>query len=530
MLYFSRWKIYLILAVCAAGVIFALPNFFSRETLASLPSWYANSRVHLGLDLRGGSHLLLEVDMAAVVRDRVEGLVDSARSQLRTGNIGYTAITPAEKGLTVRLRDPAQADEAVNQLRQLNSGNAGVLGGGTPELDVAANGDSVTVTLSEKALRDRATQAVEQSIEIVRRRIDETGVNEPTIARQGGDRILVQLPGVEDPDRVKRLLGTTAKMTFRLVDVNGDPTARPQPGMEVLPSAEGGRGPGAYVVRKKVEVDGANLKNAQAGTNSQTGEWVVNFEFDSVGARRFAEVTQANVGRPFAIVLDNKIISAPVIREPIIGGRGQISGNFSAQSANDLAVLLRAGALPAPLTVIEERTVGPDLGADSIRSGLIAVAVGFVLVCGYMLAAYGTFGFYACVALLVNIILTVAVLSILQATLTLPGIAGILLMLGLAVDANILINERIREETVRGRGAFSAMETGFRRAYATVVDSNLTTVIKMILLFIFGVGAVKGFSVTIIFGILTSMFTATVLVRLMMVAWLRRHRPSMLPT
>lgn len=531
MLYFPRWKIYAIVLTCVLGFVMMLPNFVGRDTLASLPSWYAHSRVSLGLDLRGGSHLLLEVDMSTVIRDRVESLVDGARQQLRTANVGYTAITPGERAVTVQLRDPQQVEDAVKALRGLaNRVGGGALGGGQPDLDVASSGTTVTATLSDVALRDRATQAIEQSIEIVRRRIDETGVNEPTIARQGTDRILVQLPGVEDPDRIKRLLGTTAKMTFRMVDANADPTTgRAPPGSEILPSTEGGRGPVSYVIRRKVEVDGATLKNAQASTNSQTGEWVVSFEFNSAGSSRFAEVTKANVGRPFAIVLDNKVISAPVIREPITGGRGQISGNFTAASANDLAVLLRAGALPAPLKVIEERTVGPDLGADSIRAGLTSVAVGFAMVCVYMIACYGLFGAFACFALFVNIVLTLAALSLLQATLTLPGIAGILLSLGLAVDANILINERIREETKKGRGVFASMEAGFSRAYSTIVDSNLTTAIKMALLFIFGTGAIKGFAVTITFGILISMFTATVLVRLMMVTWLRRTRPAVLP-
>ncbi|MFL7902558.1 protein translocase subunit SecD [Azospirillum argentinense] len=531
MLYFPRWKIFLIVAICVLGTILTLPNFLSRETLSALPNWYAHNRVNLGLDLRGGSHLLLEVDMGAVIRDRVEGLVDSARTQLRNDNVGYTAINPGDRGITVQLRDPAQADTAVRSLRQLaNTIGGGPLGGGQPDLEVTASGGSVTARLSEIALRERATQAIEQSIEIVRRRIDETGVNEPTIARQGADRILVQLPGVEDPDRVKRLLGTTAKMTFRLVDMNADPSAgRAPPGTDILPSAEGGRAQSAYVIRKKVEVDGANLTNATAGSNPQTGEWVVNFEFDSIGARRFADVTRANVGRPFAIVLDNKVISAPVIREPITGGRGQISGSFTAADANDLAVLLRAGALPAPLKVIEERTVGPDLGADSIRAGLMAVGIGFVLVCTYMIAAYGLFGAFACFALLVNTVLTLAALSLLQATLTLPGIAGILLSLGLAVDANILINERVREETKKGRGVFGSVEAGFSRAYSTIVDANLTTAIKMAILFVLGTGAIKGFAVTITFGILISLFTATVLVRLMMVSWLRKTRPAALP-
>ena len=531
MLYFSRWKIYTILAVCLLGVVLALPNVLGRDMLAALPNWYAQTRVHLGLDLRGGSHLLLEVDMGAVIRERLEALVDGSRTQLRTANIGYTGLSAGDRQVTVQLRDAAQADEAVKQLKQLAiSVGAGPMGGGLPDLTTSVNGTTVTLTLSDEAVRQRAQQAVEQSIEIVRRRIDETGVSEPIIARQGQDRILVQLPGIDDPDRVKRLLGTTAKMTFRLVDPNADSsTGRAPPGSEILPSTEGGRGQGSYVIRRKIEVDGANLTNATAGTNSQSGEWVVNFEFDSQGARRFAEVTKQNVGRPFAIVLDNKVISAPVIREPITGGRGQISGSFNAQSANDLAVLLRAGALPAPLKVIEERTVGPDLGADSIRAGLISVIAGFTMVCIYMLLAYGLFGAMACLGLLVNLVLTIGALSVMQATLTLPGIAGILLMLGLAVDANILINERIREEAKKGRTPFAAMEAGFSRAYATIIDANLTTAIKMALLFIFGVGTVKGFAVTITIGILISMFTATVLVRLMMVSWLRRVKPAALP-
>jgi preprotein translocase subunit SecD len=526
MLYFSRWKVVLIVATCVAGFILALPNFLPRSVLAALPSWYANTRVSLGLDLRGGSHLLLEVDMSAVIRDRVESMVDSARSQLRSANIGYLAIAAGENGLTVDLRDPVQGDDAARALKSLASS----VGGGQQDVDIAVNGGKVTATLSQAGLHARATQAIEQSIEIVRRRIDETGVNEPTIARQGEGRILIQLPGVEDPDRIKRLLGTTAKMTFRLVDLTADASqGRAPPGSEILPSAEGGRGPQAFVVRRKVEVDGASLRNAQASSNSQTGEWVVSFEFDSTGSRRFAEVTKANVNRPFAIVLDNKVISAPVIREPITGGRGQISGSFTVQSANDLAVLLRAGALPVPLRVIEERTVGPDMGADAIRAGLLSVFTGFAMVCTYVILSYGLFGLFACLALLVNVVLTLAALSMLHATLTLPGIAGILLMLGMAVDANILINERIREESRKGRTVFASLEAGFSRAYSTIVDSNLTTAMKMVLLFIFGTGTIKGFAVTITFGIMISLFTATVLVRLMIVTWLRRTRPTALP-
>ncbi|MEI8394860.1 MAG: protein translocase subunit SecD [Rhodospirillaceae bacterium] len=535
MLYFTRWKIYTIIGVCVAGVIFTLPNFFSRELMAGLPGWLPHRQIHLGLDLRGGSYLLLEVDMPAVVKERLAGLQDSVRSQFRTANIGYVNLTNDDRAVTFTLRDPKDRDESLRILKSL-SGTVGgsALGGGQDEVQIAIGSDgNGSLTLSEVALLDKSARAVEQSIEIVRRRIDETGVNEPQIARQGDHRILVQLPGIDDPDRIKRLLGQTAKLTFRLLGSDAEAASgRAPPGFELLPSSDVDRrsaGPARYLVRKRIEVDGGNLVDARAGSNSQNGEWIVNFEFDSAGGRRFADVTRNNVGRPFAIVLDNKVISAPVIREPILGGRGQISGHFTAQSANDLAVLLRAGALPAPLSVIEERSVGPDLGADAIRSGIYSILIGFSLVVIYMALAYGLFGLMANVALIFNLILTLAVLSLLQATLTLPGLAGILLTLGMSVDANILINERIREETRKGKSPFAAMEAGFKRAFATIVDANLTTLIKMLLLFGLGSGPVKGFAVTISFGILTSMFTATVLARLMMVSWLRWKRPAALP-
>ncbi len=535
MLFFARWKIYTIIGVCLAGLLVTLPNFFSRELMDSLPPWLPHRQIHLGLDLRGGSYLLLEVDMPAVVKERLNSLQDGVRSQFRTANIGYVNLTADDRSVTFTLRDLKDREEALKDLKTLSSTVGGAdFAGGVRELqiDIGADGNGV-ITLVEAALHDKAARAVEQSIEIIRRRIDATGVNEPTIARQGENRILVQLPGVDDPDRIKRLMGQTAKLTFRLLGPDTDAASgRAPPGFELLATGETDRraaGPARYLVRKRIEVDGSNLSDARAGANSQSNEWVVNFEFDSIGARRFADVTKSNVGRPFAIVLDNKVISAPVIREPIVGGRGQISGHFTAQSANDLAVLLRAGALPAPLSVIEERSVGPDLGADAIKAGIYSIIAGFILVVIYMAAAYGLFGLMANVALLFNLILTLGVLSILQATLTLPGLAGILLTLGMSVDANILINERIREEVRKGKSPFAAMEAGFRRAFATIVDANLTTLIKMLLLFALGSGAVKGFAVTISFGILTSMFTATVLARLMMVSWLRWKRPQTLP-
>jgi protein-export membrane protein SecD len=380
-------------------------------------------------------------------------------------------------------------------------------------------------------LRAKATAAVQQSIEIVRRRVDPDGTREASLVRQGQSRILLTIPGEQDPQAIKRLVGTTAKMTFHLLDETAQPApgAAPPPGVQFL-RGDGGRGTESiYPVRRRIEVDGANLSDARAGQNPQTGEWVVNFTFDSVGTRRFAEVTRNNVSRPFAIVLDDRVITAPVIREPITGGRGQISGSFTAASASELAVLLRAGALPAPLTVVEERTVGPDLGADAIRAGLISIGVGLVLVCGYMALSYGLFGWFANVAVLANLLLTLACLSLLEATLTLPGIAGLLLSVGMAVDANILINERIREEVKNGRTPLSALEAGYTRAFGTIFDSNATVLIKMALLYAFGTGPIAGFAVTVSFGVLTSMFTATMLVRLMTSKWYRARRPAALP-
>ncbi|GGC50196.1 protein translocase subunit SecDF [Siccirubricoccus deserti] len=529
MMFFARWKTTAILAVCLLGILLCLPNLFPK---AELPGWAR--QFSLGLDLRGGSYLLLEVDMNAVVRERLESLADAARTRLRQQNIGYVNLAADAPGrrVTFRVRDPGQAAAAAAVMReQANQIPTGV-GTTTPDIEVAAAPDgTISATLTEVGLRAKATGAVEQSIEIVRRRIDETGVAEALIARQGQNRILVQLPGVEDPARIKDLLGKTARMTFHLLDETANPfAATPPPGVMFLAAEQPTTGqPERYAVRRRVEVDGANLTDARAGQDSRTGEWVVNFTFDSIGTRRFAEVTRQNVGRPFAIVLDEKVITAPNIREPITGGRGQISGSFTARTANELSVLLRAGALPAPLTVVEERTVGPELGADAIRAGVLALAAGVVFVFLYMGLAYGLFGWFANIALLVNIILLLAALSVMEATLTLPGIAGIVLTLGTALDANILINERIREEVKNGRPPLSALEAGFTKASGTIMDSNLTNLIAMACLYGFGSGPVKGFAVTVAIGTVAQMWTATTLVRLMVSWWYRAKRPKELP-
>lgn len=531
MMYFARWKVIGIWAVILLATLACIPSFVPRDRLGAVGEVLPWRQFQLGLDLKGGSYLLMEVDMAAVVRERLDNLVDSARTRLRGANINYSGLGARDQTVTFRVMNPAQTQDAVRLMRELANPITTGMGQSLPDLEVQGGSDgTVTVSLSEPLLREKATQAVEQSMEIVRRRIDESGVVDPIIARQGANRLLVQLPGVQDPERIKQLIGKTARMTFHLLDENANLAApSPPPGVQFL-RGEGPQGQEQrYAVRRRVEVDGANLTDARAGQNPQTGEWVVNFSFDSVGQRRFADITRANVGRPFAIVLDDRVITAPVIREPITAGRGQISGSFNARSANDLAVLLRAGALPAPLTVIEERTVGPDLGADAIRAGTIALAIGFALVMVFMAAFYGLFGMFANLALFVNLVLLLGVLSLMEATLTLPGIAGILLTLGMAVDANILINERIREEAQRGRTPLNAMEAGFKRAFTTILDSNLTTVLAMAMLYAFGSGPVRGFAVTITVGIVVSMFSALIFVRLLMVTWYRSRRPAALP-
>ena len=523
MMYFSRLKAAAILGVCLLGLLVSLPN-----ALPAPAAWIPWRTVHLGLDLKGGSYLLMEVDMKAVIKERLDGLVDAVRQALRPGAIFYQTLDaqPDQNRVVLRLRDPTKTDAALAAVRPLVQPEGP---NNTPDMDIATTPDgAITMTLAPVALHARATAAVQQSIEIVRRRIDETGVVDPQITQQGDSRIVVQLPGIEDPNRIKQLLGKTAHMTFRLVDESANPNSGsvPPPGVEYLQMQEGG---GKIAVRKRVDVDGADLTDARAGTNGQTGEWVVNFKFNSNGARRFADITRANVNHRFAVVLDDKVITAPSIREPITGGSGQISGGFTANSANDLAVLLRAGALPAPLTVVEERTIGPELGADSIRAGAISLLAGFLLVIAFMGFFYGLFGWFANLCLIVNLVLMLALMSLLEATLTLPGMAGILLTLGMAVDANILINERIREEQRRGRPPLAALEHGFQRAYATIFDSNAATFLSHVMLFAFGSGPVKGFAVTITIGIATSMFTAWMLTRLLVSQWYVSVRPKLLP-
>jgi preprotein translocase subunit SecD len=516
-----RWQVVTVLVLCFLGLVFAVPNLFGKATMEGLPDWLPSQQISLGLDLQGGSHLLLEVDAVTVIEEDLEALVDEVRSSLRQERIGYRGLGAEGTAVRLQLRDPADGEAVQSLLDGLDSDASITLG----------DGGAVRLALSEEAVRSRKDAAIEQSVEIVRRRIDEFGTKEPTIQRQGADRILVQLPGVDDPERIKDILGQTAKLTFHLLDPN---TPQGQPGMAVPPGTalllgEGEEGARLryYVVRKRVEVSGDRLIDAQP--SFQTGEAVVSFRFDTAGAKKFGRVTSEHTGEFLAIVLDDKVISAPVIREPILGGNGIISGSFTTKSAQDLSLLLRAGALPAPLLIIEERTVGPSLGADSIAAGKVASVIGLIAVLILVAAAYGLFGLMANVALLINLVLITGTLSALQATLTLPGIAGIVLTVGMAVDANVLIFERIREEIRGGRTPISAVDAGYRRALTTIIDSNFTTLIAALLLFGLGSGPIKGFAVTLSIGIITSMFTAIMVTRLMVVVWLRRRRPQAIP-
>src|ERR1700691_3505382 len=499
MLFFTRWKAAGILLTALVVCLFALPNFFSESAVRAWPS-FAQRHIVLGLDLQGGSSLLLEVDTAAVRKEKLQGIADDVLRILRAARVPFTGRAVHGNSVEVRITRDTDVDNAMSKLRELSQPLSGILGtSGQRSVDITENAGLITLSPSDAALAERVRQAVDQSIQIIERRVNELGLVEPTIQREGAFRILVQVPGLQDPSRLKEILGKTAKLDFRMVDqsmtAEQATATRPPADSEILDGEEGAK----YVIEKRPVVSGGDLVDAQPGFDQRSSEPVVNFRFNSAGARKFAEATQQNVGRPFAIVLDNKVISAPVIREPILGGSGQISGNFTVQSANDLAILLRAGALPAPLAVIEERTVGPGLGQDSINAGEHAAYVGAALVVVFMLVTYGLFGLFANIAVAINVAMIFGVLSMLNATLTLPGIAGIVL------------------------------DAGFPRALATILDSNITTFIAAAVLFYIGTGPVRGFAVTLGVGILTTLFTAFTLTRLIVAYWVRMWRPRVVP-
>ena len=524
MLYFPRWKIILITGSCLLFILLAIPSFLSESTRDKFPSWLPHHAVNLGLDLQGGSQLLLEVDFDAFMREQLGNLVDEIRTKFREEKVGYRGLTLSEGKVVFSLRDDTSSDIKA------------ILAKLSPDLNVEQSGVDFTVTFNDTWKKVSRAQIIDQSLEIVNRRVNETGTKEPIIQRQGDTRILLQVPGLADPEHLKSLLGRTAKMTFHMVDesVGAADIERgiAPPGDRIV--EEDNRNnksgpPRKLAIFSRVELSGDMLVDAHTGFNQQTGEPVVDFRFNTTGARKFGEITAQNTGKLFAILLDNKVVTAPRIDQPILGGSGYIRGNFTVESANDLSLLLRAGALPAPLKIIEERSVGPSLGADSIAAGTKASVIGIGLVVIFMVVFYGLFGLFADIAMITNAFMTLALLSLFEATLTLPGIAGIVLTVGMAVDANVLIYERMREEVRNGKAPYAAIEDGFRLAFGTIFDSHVTTLVAALLLYQFGTGTVKGFAVTLAIGIICSLYTAVLVTRLMVVTWLHKTKPKKLP-
>lgn len=541
MLNFPAWKKASILIACVMGILFALPNMFYQRVEthndalvagvqdATWPSFLPSKLVNLGLDLRGGAHLLVEVDVASVYADRMESLWPEVRNALR--DIRDTVGTVRRQGdggpeLVVKIGDPAGLDDAVAAVRTLAQPVISLTGIGESDYVVSGSGDLITVKLSdaEQVLTDDRT--MEQSLEIIRRRVDEAGTREPTIQRQGADRILIQVPGIGSAEELLDLIGQTAKLTFHpVVSVTGDENARAGAGNVLYPSVDQ---PGTfYVLERRPVISGEHLVDAQPSFD-QNGSPAVSFRLNPTGGRIFGEYTAQNIGNPFAITLDEEVISAPTIQSHIPGGSGIITGQFSVEESTRLAILLRAGALPAEISVLEQRTVGPELGQDSIDAGRFAAIVAFVGVMVFMVLTYGLFGVFANIALLINVALLFAILSRLGATLTLPGIAGIVLTIGMAVDANVLIFERIREELKSAKGPARAIQLGYEKALSAILDANVTTFIAAAILFIMGSGPVRGFAVTLAIGIGTSVFTSFTVTRLIIVMWYDRRRPKTL--
>ncbi len=549
MMHYPLWRRIVVIGLVVLGLAAAAPNLFyprveshndaaaeieqfgstpEREAaLSAWPGWLPSSLVNLGLDLRGGAQLLAEVRVEDVYAHRMDALWPEVRDVLRDERDAVGAIRRIEAPdglLQVRIDNPDGMAAALEAVSGLASNVVSLTGIGSKDIDVAGQGDIITVQLSEAEKLATDDRTIQQSLEIIRRRVDEVGTREPSITRQGERRILIQVPGLGSADELKALIGTTAQLTFqpvvsRTTDANTQPGAR----QELLPSLDE---EGVwYILEQTPVVTGEELTNAQPSFD-QNGRPAVSFQFNVSGARKFGEYTAANVGSPFAIVLDNEVISAPRINEAIPGGSGIITGNFSVEDSTELAILLRAGALPAEMTFLEERTIGPELGADSIEAGKIASIVAFSGVLVFMALSYGWFGIIANVALILNVGMVFGLLSAIGATLTLPGIAGIVLTIGMAVDANVLVYERIREEIKAGRGPARAIELGYEKALSAIIDANITTVITASILFIMGSGPVKGFAVTLFFGIITSVFAAIFVTRLMIVMWFERRRPK----
>jgi preprotein translocase subunit SecD len=556
MLNLPRWQTIAIITVTMLAGLLALPNLLPASVLGVLPAWYQQSRINLGLDLRGGAHFLLEADLRGVMNERLTNLTDSVRAEMRKQQVAYKSVeVEGGQAVVVVLRDEAQRAKALEGVRPVD-----------PTLVVTGAGDTLRIAYAQTDLVRKRKEVIDQSIEILRRRVDETGTIEPTIVRQGDDRILLQMPGIKDTTELKRKINQTAKLTFHLVDESVAATGQNVPatlppttflvptreGMAALRAADPKKfeeiqssnprltaeqicrryQPQCLPVFKRVVVGGEDLDDAKSTFENQQqgGRPIISFTFNGPGGRAFCAATRANIGKRLAIQLDNEIISAPVVQGAICGGSGIITGQFTTQQTQEQALLLRSGALPATLTIIEERTVGADLGADAIHSGTVAALVGTALVIVFMLVSYGPlFGGFASLAMMVNMLLVFAGMSMLGASLTLPGIAGLVLTVGMSVDSNVLIYERVREEKANGRSAFSALATGYEKALTAVIDSNLTALIAGVLLFGIGSGPIRGFATSLSLGLLTHLFTATIFTRMILATWVRWRRPTELP-
>ena len=528
MLDFPRWKVWLVLAVTIIGIGLSLPSILPSSITSYFPDRFRTTKINLGLDLAGGSHLLLEADTADVAKQRIERMEENVRTEMRRNDprIEIGDISTSGGELSFFVRDIKQLDAAVDDVRNLTN----PVGIGQRDWNVAVRDTNrIVMSPTDAGLSDEINKAMDTARTVVAKRIDPDGTKEVTVIRQGASRILVQVPGLQDPEGLKSLLGKTAKLEFKLVDLSADPAQVAQgnapPGSQVLPYPDDPQGLKKIALQRRVMVSGDQLIDASQGFDSQTNAPVVNIKFDSQGGRKFARATQENVGKPFAMILDGVVLSAPNINDVILGGQAQISGNFTVDSANQLAVALRSGKLPVALKVVEERTVGPDLGADSITRGIRAGIIATILLMGFMLITYFRFGVYTTISLFVNALLILGVMALFNATLTLPGIAGFVLTIGAAVDANVLINERIREEINRGRNTLAAVEFGYKEASRAIFDANVTNVISAVIMFWFGSGPIRGFAVVLAIGIFTSVFAGVTLTRLMVSDYLKRVRP-----
>ncbi len=521
MVQLKKWQVFIVILFSVLGILFSVPNFFKSSTLSKFPSFLPNEQIVLGLDLQGGSYLLLEVDTESVIKENLSSLVDEIRLMLRKKKIPYSDFNIVEKDIFINLKDKNKEEVLIENLNKFSN---------DIQFNTVENNTFKISFLPEK-LKEIEKIAILQSIEVVRRRVDEFGTKEPTIQQQGKNRILLELPGITDPERLKNLLGQTAKLSFQIVDedfsIEELKSGKTKPGIIILPSDKLTYPDGSevlFAIKKKNRISGEMLTNASPSLENNSP--VVSFQFNTKGGRRFGNITKKYVGNRLAIILDNKVISAPNIREPITGGRGIITGQFTFQEVTDLSMLLRAGALPAPLKILEERSVGPSLGIDSIESGKFACILGFTLIIIFMTLIYGLFGIFANIALIFNLIILLSILTIIKATLTLPGIAGIVLTIGMAVDANVLIFERIKEEIKLGYSSIASIDIGYKEALKTIIDANVTTLIAAIMLFGIGSGPVKGFAITLSFGILTSMFTAIMFTRILIIIWLKKTKPE----